>query len=287
MSLFAGDLFNLEGAVALVTGGGTGIGLMAAKALAANGAKVYITGRRAGVLEEAIKAHGAHLKGSLVAVQADVSSKADLKRVLGEIKEGVLHILVNNAGIEGPVTKLDDNVQSGYDLSRRHIENEDFPDWGRVFQINTHSIFFATMTLLPLLEAGNKKPPPKTANWTASVINITSISGQVRLSQSHYAYNASKAAANHLSSMLAHELNFDRKIGVRVNALAPGLFATEMTSKKPSNAGVSSPDDLVGFANPAGRTGTEAEMANAVLLFSTNTFVNGQTLAVDGGFVTA
>lgn len=94
MSLFAGDLFNLEGAVALVTGGGTGIGLMAAKALAANGAKVYITGRRAGVLEEAIKAHGAHLKGSLVAVQADVSSKADLKRVLGEIKEGVLHILV-------------------------------------------------------------------------------------------------------------------------------------------------------------------------------------------------
>lgn len=94
------------------------------------------------------------------------------------------------------MTKLDDNVQSGYDLSRRHIENEDFPDWGRVFQINTHSIFFATMTLLPLLEAGNKKPPPKTANWTASVINITSISGQVRLSQSHYAYNASKGSCS-------------------------------------------------------------------------------------------
>lgn len=161
------------------------------------------------------------------------------------------------------------------------MESEDFAAWDSVFQINTHSIFFATMTLLPLLEAGNSKPPPQMANWTASVVNITSVSGLIRLSQSHYAYNTSKgaffqlrqilftkvllkptAAANHLSSMMAHELNFDRKIGVRVNALAPGLFATEMTTKKPSNEGVSDPDDLVGFANPAGRTGTGAEMVS-------------------------
>lgn len=94
MSFFAGDLYNLEGAVALVTGGGTGIGLMSAMALAANGAKVYITGRRAAVLDEAIKAHQSSLKGSLVAIQADVSAKEDLKRVASEVKEGLLHILV-------------------------------------------------------------------------------------------------------------------------------------------------------------------------------------------------
>lgn len=121
------------------------------------------------------------------------------------------------------------------------------------------------MALLPLLEAGNASPPSARANrhWSSSVINITSISGQVKLSQNHYGYNASKAAANSLTMMMAHEFNFGnaKSIGVRVNALAPGLFASEMTSAgKPSLNGVTDPTQMADHANPAGRIGDADEM---------------------------
>ncbi|PWZ01185.1 NAD(P)-binding protein [Testicularia cyperi] len=296
MSLEAGAIFDLRGAVAVVTGGGTGLGLTAAIALASNGAKVYITGRRKQKLEEAVDTYSPGLSGSLVAIQGDVSSKEDLARVAAEVKaqDGKLHILVNNAGIEGPVTKFPDEQVSELtadEISRAHLANETFEAWDQLFRVNTASVFFSTMTFLPLLAEGNKAPLASqlqsNGGWTGGVINITSISGSVKLSQFHYAYNASKGAADRLTQMLAHELRFrSPNVGVRVNSLAPGLFASEMTAGK-SEKGKTNPDDVKGHANPAGRVGTEQEFAGLILLLASNQFITGQVVAVDGGFLTA
>ncbi|UZJ51513.1 hypothetical protein CBS101457_000833 [Exobasidium rhododendri] len=293
MSAFkAEDIYNLDGVAALVTGGvGTGIGLMAAKALAANGVKVYITGRREQVLQQAIQVHGPELRGSLSAIQADVTSKEHLKSAASKISEGYLHILINNAGIEGPVTKLGEKKESmtAKEISQAHLDNEDFKTWDDLYKVNSASIFFSTMTFLPLLEAGNSHPPThRKNNWSSSVTNITSISGIVKIAQNHYAYNSSKAAANSLTLMLANELNFSSKVNIRVNALAPGLFASEMTSGgAPSKDGVTDASQMADHANPAGRTGDAEEMASGILFLATNGFVNGQVLAIDGGFITA
>lgn len=119
------------------------------------------------------------------------------------------------------------------------------------------------MALLPLLAAGNATPPTarRGSPWSSAVINITSISGIVKVAQNHYAYNASKASANSLTLMLAHELNFSSKINVRVNALAPGLFASEMTAGgAASKDGVTDPSSMGDHSNPAGRTGDAEEM---------------------------
>ncbi len=286
-ALSASNLFNLAGKVALVTGGGTGLGLTAALALASNGAKVYISGRRKEKLDEAVSEYSSQIgSGSLVAVQADVSSKEDLASIAALIKkdEGKLHILVNNAGVEGPMTKFPPSSVAGLtaeEISKAHLESESFEAWDTLFRINTASVFFSTMTFLPLLSASH------TDTWTSAVINITSISGIVKLSQFHYAYNASKAAANHLTQMLAHELRFRSNLGIRVNAIAPGLFSSEMTSGGKSSKGKTSSEDVKGHENPAGRVGSEQEYAQLVLLLAGNGFVTGQVVAVDGGFVTA
>ncbi|TKY89053.1 hypothetical protein EX895_001584 [Sporisorium graminicola] len=286
-SLSASTLFDLTGKVALVTGGGTGLGLTAALALASNGATVYISGRRKEKLDEAVKEYSGSVgSGKLIAVQGDVSSKSDLASIASTISSSqpALHILVNNAGVEGPMTKFPaDSLStlSAADLSSAHLASESFEDWDRLFRINTASVFFSTMTFLPLLHASH------TSTWTSSVINITSISGIVKLSQFHYAYNASKAAANHLTQMLSHELRFRSNLGVRVNAIAPGLFSSEMTSGGKSNKGKTSSDDVKGHENPAGRVGSEDEYAQLVLLLAGNGFMTGQIVAVDGGFVTA
>lgn len=110
------------------------------------------------------------------------------------------------------------------------------------------------MSLLPLLEASHKR------GGDPSITNITSISASVKWSQDHYAYNASKAAANSLSLMLAHELNYRSQLNIRVNALAPGLFETEMTQDMLANKKANGAQDDKGTGNPAGRIGTEEEM---------------------------
>jgi len=120
------------------------------------------------------------------------------------------------------------------------------------------------MTFLPLLEAGNANPPQnQKRNWSSSIINITSISGIVKVAQNHYAYNASKAAANSLTFMFANELNFSSKVNIRVNAIAPGLFASEMTAGgAPSKDGVTDLSQMGEHGNPAGRTGDPEEMVS-------------------------
>ncbi|GAA5861271.1 hypothetical protein JCM8547_008540 [Rhodosporidiobolus lusitaniae] len=228
----ASKLFSVKGLTALVTGGGTGIGLMATQALAANGARVYITGRRQEVLDNAVQTHSTGIEGEIIALPGDVTKKEDIKRWVEEIKsrEGGLHILVNNAGISGPTTKVD--KEKPVEQLTSELFNEEQSEWDDVFRTNVQNIFFVTTAFLPLLKkfTFGADPAGKAIyeKYQSVVINTSSISGLVKQSQSHFAYNSSKAAAVHLTRLLATEFSHT---GVRVNTIAPGVFPSEMTGQ--------------------------------------------------------
>jgi len=282
-------LFNVEGWVAVITGGGTGIGLMAAQALANNGARVYIAGRRPEVLESAVKTHGANLahpKGQLIAIQTDIRDKESIQKFADEIaaKEKKVDILINNAGISRGSSEVEKgHEEHGHKKLKDELWTEKIEEWDDTFKTNVTGHFFTTVAFLPLLTAAN------TESHTPGVINITSISGITRTTQHHYKYNVSKAAALQLSHLLAQEL---RRPGVkvRVNNIAPGVFPSEMTTKEESdetNKSYIPVDEEYGEKKgiPAGRPGRDADMAQAILALACNEYLYGSTLTVDGGYL--
>ncbi|KAJ3800908.1 hypothetical protein GGU11DRAFT_676191 [Lentinula aff. detonsa] len=287
IALNAKALFNLTGLVAMVTGGGTGIGYMIARGLAANGAKVYITGRRADVLQRVVDTTPKG-DGGIYALPMDVTSKDSILQAKKEIemKEGRLHILVNNAGQVGPTSPfLTDpdapEVKDGESFGTA-LFKEDQRGWSDLYSINVFSIFFTTTAFLGLLEKGTKEC--KIPGYTSTVINITSISGIIKLAQDHFCYNSAKAAASHLTKMLSTELAL-KGIPVRVNSIAPGVYASEMTTDTISAEEV----DKIGKGItpvPAKRDGSAEEMAaTAVYLASrAGCYMNGQELIIDGGY---
>ncbi|EPS94544.1 NAD-binding protein [Fomitopsis schrenkii] len=203
-SLRLDSLFSVRGRVALVTGGGTGIGWMIAEGLAVNGARVYITGRRNNVLEQLAAKFAQENKGegSITSLVMDVTDKASILAANEVVKsnEGRLHILINNAGIAGPfATFLNDmNAPEHKDaetLGRALFDNASFDDWASLFTANTFSVYFVTTAFLGLLAKGSEDIP----GYTSSVINLGSISGVTKLAQTKFAYNASKSAVTHLT----------------------------------------------------------------------------------------
>ncbi|KAH9841899.1 NAD(P)-binding protein [Rhodofomes roseus] len=283
------SMFGLQGRVALVTGGGSGIGWMIASGLATNGAKVYITGRRKHKLEESAASFNQSNQGNglIVALEMDASDRKSISAAQEVVasKEGKLHILVNNAGQTGPVSPFLENT-SGPEhkdpetLGRALFNNESFEGWADVYKINTFSIYFVTTAFLGLLAKGSAD----VERWTSSVINVTSISGIIKLAQNHFGYNSSKAAASHLTKMLATELAL-KKIPVRVCSVAPGVYESEMTY------GTIGPDlvNVVGkglIPVPENRPGTAEEVAGTViyLVSKAGCYTNGQEIAVDGGY---
>ncbi|KIM89074.1 hypothetical protein PILCRDRAFT_61207 [Piloderma croceum F 1598] len=279
-------IYDLTGLVALVTGGGTGIGLMISQGFAANGAKVYITGRRKEVLDKVASASN----GTIISLSMDVTDKSSILKARNFIaeKEGRLHILVNNAGQVGPVSRfLNDNSaperKDASTLGQALFDNESFDSWADLYKINTFSIFFVTTAFLGLLDNGSREKE----GYTSSVINITSISGITKLAQRHFCYNSAKSAASHLTKMLATELAL-KGIHVRVNAIAPGVYESELTSASiPSGEMV----DKIGNGIqpvPAGRAGTAQEMAGTALYLASSAgcYANGQEIVIDGGYLT-
>lgn len=281
-SLHIANLFSLKDHVCLVTGGGTGIGLMATQALAANGAKVYITGRRMEVLKNAAKEHSPHasqanINGQIIPIgPCDVTSKVDLEKLFADIeaKEKYLSLLVTAAGISGPKGFPD---SSDAKEVKKELWKEGVDEWNATYNTDVTSVYFSTVAFLPLLQAA-----PKTQR--SSVIVISSMSGMMRHSQAHFSYNAAKAATAHLSNMMSKEF---AKTGVRVNSIAPGYFPSEMTMKESDERNkVHMPDEKVrdkGHEVPAGRSGTDEEMAQLVLFLASCGYVNGQIVALDGG----
>jgi NAD(P)-dependent dehydrogenase (short-subunit alcohol dehydrogenase family) len=250
------NLFRLDGRVALVTGGSRGIGKMIATGFLAQGAKVYISARKA----EACLAAAEELGENCVALPHDISTVAGCRALAADLagREAKLDILVNNAG-----------AAWGEPFG-------DFPEkgWDKVMDLNVKSPFFLTQALHGLLMAAGSPERP------AKVINITSIDGQRLNPWETYSYQASKAALIHLTRRLAARLIGD---GIVVSSLAPGAFASEM------NRAARDHGDEVAKRIPAGRIGVAEDMAGAAIYLASRAgdYVVGETLTVDGGLVNA
>ncbi|CAE6476850.1 unnamed protein product [Rhizoctonia solani] len=290
------QVVNVEGLVALVTGGGTGIGLMMAKGLAVNGAKVYIGGRRKDVLDKAAAENGQGIKGQIVPIQLDVANKESIESAVGFISsnDGKLDILINNAGIASSFTSffLDPSApdyNSGESLGNGLFSWSSFEDWSNMFSVNTTAAFFVSMAFLGLLEKGSKAREADTGGWSSSIINISSVAGQLKQVQTHFAYNLSKAAMNHLTKMLSTELAL-RNIPIRVNSIAPGPFPSEITRLEGS---VFMPDKIDSVLNGITtfrmeRGGLDKDIVGTAIYLSSpaSYFVNGQIITLDGGYST-
>lgn len=272
---------------------------MCAQALAANGAKVYITGRRKEVLKKAVESHHPNdFGGAIIAASTcDVTSKDDLQKLVQEIesKEKYLNLVVAGAGISGP--KAPPEEEDATDLKKKLWENESFEEWDKTWRTDVSAVYFTTVAFLPLLQAGTESH----GHLSASVIVISSMSGIMRDSQGHFAYNAAKGGTVHLAKLMSAEF---MKIRVRVNSIAPGYFPSEMTAKESGNDQKSKlPDEKIQEKGhvPQERAGSDEEMAMAVvssicahsswclttdlkqLFLTRNSYVNGEILAIDGG----
>ncbi|KAM0705724.1 hypothetical protein Q7P35_007084 [Cladosporium inversicolor] len=281
--LKASALFDVSHITAVVTGGGTGIGLMITQALVTNGAKVYITGRRQEVLENTVKTYNTG-PGSLHALPGDISTKEgaiQLAKDLSAKESNGIHLLVNNAGIaRDDNTKFSTNGQpeaTDADAISKHFLRSEDSQWAETFKTNVTGQYFMAMAMLPLLAKGRDVTP----GYTSQVVNVSSISGQMKgSSNGQFAYASSKAACTHLSRMLATTF---KDCKVRVNTIAPGIFPSEMTTGKSDESNKSELSTKIG--NPAGRGGHDSDMAATILMLAGNggLFYNEQTMFPDGG----
>lgn len=253
------NLFDVAGKVAVVTGGSSGIGAMMAQGLLENGAKVYITARKADRLHAA--AEELSKFGECIAIPGDMSSVEGIEAFVAEVsrRESKIDILINNAGANwgAPI--------------------EDFPEsgWDKVMDINIKSIFFSIQKFLPLLKAAG------TAEDPARVINIASINGIRNSGMPTYAYSASKSGVIHLTEHLATDL---ASSNVNVNAIAPGLFPSNMTKQIVENDGMTT----AAIARiPRGRMGKPEDIAGTAIFLSSqaSAWVTGHTIVLDGGMI--
>jgi len=264
---------------------------MIAQGLASNGATVYIAGRRLDVVEASAKAFGRHESGgTLIPLELDVTNKTSITKVASKIKaeHGKLDILVNNAGSVGPMSQFIGNRQAPENASAQSLGDalfaaESFEQWSDLFNANVSTVFFVTAALLGLLAEGAKGRPGS----GSSVINIGSVAAITKLNQTHFCYNASKAAVHHLTQMLATEFAM-KDFNVRVNGIAPGLFPTEITLLDLKVIDEQIDNIIAGLHRvPAKRAGRPKDIASAALYLasSAGSYVNGQILVADGGFV--
>jgi NAD(P)-dependent dehydrogenase (short-subunit alcohol dehydrogenase family) len=250
------DLFSVSGKVVLVTGGSRGIGEMIARGFVANGAKVYISSRKAEVCETL--ANELSKDGTCIAVPADLSRMDEVERLASEMRsrEPKLHVLVNNAGAAWaePLGKFTER------------------GWDRVVDLNLKALFFLTQALLePLAAAGTQEDP-------ARVINIGSIDGIIPPAMETYPYSASKAGVLHLTRHLARYLGARH---ITANAIAPGYFPTQMTAWAKDRI-----DELLVHI-PARRGGTPEDMAGTALFLASRAgaYLSGAVIRVDGGLL--
>ncbi|KAF1955650.1 NAD(P)-binding protein [Byssothecium circinans] len=273
-------LFSVKDYVCVITGGGSGIGLMAAQALAANGAKVYITGRRVEALEKAAKSHNPSEGGQIIPLgPCDVTKKEDLENFYQELskREKYINLLITSAGISGE--KAEPDSDKATTLKEKLWNNETFAGWNETYNTDVTSIYFTVVALLPLLQAGTESH----GHLSASVIVISSMSGIMRHAQGHFSYNAAKGGTVHLTKLMSAEF---QKIRIRVNSIAPGYFPSEMTAKESDDKQKSHvPEEKIQEKGhvPMERAGSDEEMAQAVLFLTKNHYVNGEVIAVDGG----
>lgn len=248
------NLFDLQGRIALVTGGSRGIGKMIATGFLHQGAKVYITARKAAACDATAEELSAI--GPCISLPIDVSSIEGARQLAAEIgqREGRLDILVNNAGAAWG-EPFDTFPEGG---------------WDKVVDLNMKTPFFLTQALHASLKKAASAQRP------AKVINIASIDGLSVNPWETYSYAASKAGLIHLTRRLALRLAEDRIV---MSGIAPGPFASDMNKQARDHG------DDVARRVPVGRIGSPEDMAGAAIFLASRAgdYVVGETLVVDGG----
>ncbi|MGF1908144.1 SDR family oxidoreductase [Vibrio kasasachensis] len=242
---------NFEKKIVLVTGGGTGIGRATASAFIAKGATVIITGRRQEVLEQTAQELGTQC----YAIVSDISESGEASRIIDEVisQFGQLDVVVNNAGTGsmGPLSQTTDDI----------IEN--------IYRTNV----FAPLALI-------REATIHLAETKGTVINISSVTASGMM-PGVAAYASSKAAVEHATRLLAVELG---PMGIRINAVAPGLTDTDITEEVKAN------EQMLGMIiaqTPMGRLGAPKDIANAVMLLADNRagWITGQCVQAGGGYL--
>ncbi|KAK4050496.1 hypothetical protein OIO90_005079 [Microbotryomycetes sp. JL221] len=289
MDLKTPKLFDVKGQVALVTGGGSGLGEMMATSLVQNGAKVFIASRKEKQLKEVAERLTKQGPGSCEYIIADISSKKGCDALADELKKRTDHltILVNNSGT---------TWGAPYD---------NFPEagWRRVLATNIEAIFYLTAAVTPLLE---KKATPL---MPGRVVNISSIAGFEAKTEGSglsaegmglWSYNTSKAGANALTRQLAVTLG---KRNITVNAICPGVYPSKMTkyglehdtenlmaksralSQLTYNVARFADSTLLRMADPMGRIGAPEDIAGLLLFLVSRagSHVSGNCIMTDGG----
>ena len=249
------DSFRLDGKVAIVTGASSGLGVAFAQGLAQAGADVAICARRADRLQttkEVVEAEGRRC----VAIEADVAVVEDCTRVVEATASelGRVDVLVNNAGVGTAVPAT----------------REQPDEFRRVIDINLMGSYWMAQACARAMPDGG------------SIVNIGSVLGSTTAGLPQAAYSSSKAAIIGLTRDLAQQ--WTGRKGIRVNALAPGFFPSEMTEQYPDGY-----LDQMMFRVPAGRPGRAEELVSALLFLASDagSYVTGVVLPVDGGLLTS
>lgn len=244
---------RLSGKIALITGGGTGIGLDIAKSYVREGAYVYITGRRENKLQEAVNSIGKNV----AYVVSDVTKKEDMQKVADKIKEekGKLDILICNAGVGNYVA----------------LEDVTIEEFNRVMYTNVLGTYYCAQVCLPLMKPGS------------TIILNTSVTASLGL-PNFSLYIAAKSAMKSFIHTWTNELR-DRKI--RVNALAPGIIPTDAAGKELGRdpAKEKEVQEYRSTLIPAGRVGNVKDTSAAAVFlgFDESNYINGVEILVDGG----
>jgi len=252
-------LFDIAGKVALVTGGSRGIGEMIAEGFVKNGAKTFITSRKADQCDETAKRLSKF--GECISIPADLTDSNEIKKVKSKVESetNTLNILVNNAGAVWAA------------------DFDNFPEngWDKVMDTNVKAMFFLTQKFIKLLEKNGTNEDP------SRIINIGSIDGLGIPRAETYSYPASKAAVHHLTKVMANRL---AERNINVNAIAPGPFESQMMKST-----LKSFSEEIINSVPRKRIGKPEDMAGASIFLSSkaSAYITGIVMPVDGGSLIA
>jgi len=253
------NLFSVKNKVAVVTGGSRGIGEMITAGFLANGAKVYVTARKAPALIEKAKELSQRYGAECIPLPCDLSSMEGIDTftsLIAEKEEGIDY-LINNAGAAWG----------------EPFESFSEAGWDKVMNLNVKSLFFLTQKMKPLLAKKATLEDP------SRVINIGSIDGLNVPGFPTFSYSTSKAAVHHLTRHLASQLVSENII---VNAIAPGPYPSAMLG-----SAVNSDYSVIEQNNPRKRTGSPEDIAGLTIFLCSRAgaYVVGETIASDGGLV--
>jgi len=253
---------KLEGKVALITGGASGLGLEVARQMAVDGARLVLVDWDEAALESAA-AKVAHAGAEVRSLQGDVSDPATATAAIELVRSafGRLDILFNNAGIDS--------------LRARSVIETEVSDWDRILDVNVGSAYLMARAAVPLMRAGGG----------GSIVNTASIAG-IKPAGDEAAYSVSKAAMVSLTGSLAIDFAGD---GIRANCVCPGFMEMVMTDRRRDLTEDQQTARAEGAAArvPLGRQGTYEEVAKAVLFLAgpDASYITGAALVVDGGLL--